>query len=121
MTGGNERGQVTPLLALVVVLAGALIVMVARLGENAADQARAQTAADAAALAGAIEGEAAADELATRNGAELVSFVADERGVVVTVVIRRAEARARAVTSRERETPAFARPRVTPGTLMPVP
>ncbi|MFP5327960.1 MAG: hypothetical protein ACLGHT_10830, partial [Acidimicrobiia bacterium] len=100
MAGAGERGQVAPIVALVVVLAGALLVMLGRLGANAADQAGAQTAADAAALAGAIEGEEGARELAERNGAEMVSFVAQDDGVVVTVVVRRAEARARAVVSR---------------------
>ena len=100
MADGRDRGQVTPLVALVVVLAGALIVMLGRLGQNATDQARAQTAADAAALAGAVEGEAAAEELARDNGADLLFFSAQGEGVVVSVGVGRAEARARAVVSR---------------------
>lgn len=100
MAGVEERGQVTPFVALVVVLVAALVVMLGRLGQNATDQARAQTAADAAALAGVVEGEDAAAELAESNGAELLLFVADGEGVVVRVALRRAEARARAVASR---------------------
>lgn len=96
----TERGQTLPLVVVVVVIAAGLVIGVARLGSNAVDQARAQTAADAAALAGAVEGETAARELAASNGATLVSFDERDDGVVVTVEVGRALGRARAVATR---------------------
>lgn len=103
MADWKQRGQVTPLLALVVAVGCVLVMMLMRLGQNATDQARAQTAADAAALAGAIEGEAAADELARANGADLIAFSAGPDDVVVTVAVGRAEGQARAVLRRRRD------------------
>jgi outer membrane lipoprotein SlyB len=61
------------------------------------DRARAQTAADAAALAGAVDGRAAAALLASANAAELVDFESDGSMVVVEVrTDRGTRARARA-------------------------
>lgn len=103
MADSKERGQVAPLLALVVAVGCVLVMMLMRLGENATDQAKAQTAADAAALGGAIEGEAAAEELARANGADLIAFTAGPDDVVVTVAVGRAEGQARAVVRRRRD------------------
>jgi hypothetical protein len=94
----RERGQALPLVAVVLVLAAVVLVVVGRLGGAAVDRARAQTAADAAALAGAAEGEGAAAEAARANGAALESFVA--RGDEVEVVARVRDARARATAAR---------------------
>lgn len=97
-TARGERGQVLPLvLVIVLVVAGGLLLL-ARLGARAAAQARAQVAADAAALAGAAEGRAAAEALAVANGAELESY--DEAGTRVRVVVRAGGARAAAVAER---------------------
>ena len=90
----EEGGQATPLLAVVVFVAGLVALGLARLGGEAVDHARATTAADAAALAGAAEGRAGATELAERNGAELVSF--RQLGADVIVVVRLGDASARA-------------------------
>ncbi len=60
------------------------------------DAAQAQTAADAAALAGAAEGESAAREVAGANGAELVAFVLEGLEVEVRARVGEAEAVARA-------------------------
>lgn len=80
----------------VVAVAAMLLVGLARLGAGAADGARAQNAADAAALAGAAEGEGAARELAIANGAELVRFEVVDGDVVVEVRLGDASATARA-------------------------
>jgi hypothetical protein len=92
----DERGSATPLLALVVVLAGGLCLVLGRLGGVANATAQAQTAADAAALAGAAEGEDAARALARSNGARVVRLDVDEGGVEVAVRIGEVAAVARA-------------------------
>jgi hypothetical protein len=96
-----ERGQVLPLVAAVLVLAGALTLVVARLSGAAVDRARARTAADAAALAGAAEGEVAARSVAAANGGDLVSYRPIGRSDV-EVVVRLARATATARARRER-------------------
>ena len=78
--------------ALTVVVLLALVPLARATGE----QARARTAADAAALAGAAEGEEAARELALRNGARLISWRADGRDVWVVVMVGNARAAAKA-------------------------
>ncbi|MEJ7585070.1 MAG: pilus assembly protein TadG-related protein [Acidimicrobiales bacterium] len=90
----RERGQATSLLAVVVLVAGLVALALARMGGDAVDRARAESAADAAALAGAAEGRVSASELADRNGAHLLSFT--ELGADVVVVVRVGDARARA-------------------------
>jgi outer membrane lipoprotein SlyB len=73
-----------------------LAVIVVQTGVILDDRAQARTAADAAALAGAVEGPDAARELARRNGAELVSYRREGPQVVVVVQVGRARADARA-------------------------
>ena len=90
----SERGQVLPIVAAVLVVAAAVALVIGQLGVAAVHRAQARTAADAAALAGAAEGESAARSVAAANGGELVSFVRD--GFVVEVVVRHGRARARA-------------------------
>ena len=92
----DDRGQLTPLVALLVVVAGAVSLGLGRLAGLAVDRARAQTAADAAALAGVTAGEPSARRLAEANGAELVQFGRLGGDVRVVVRLRSAEARARA-------------------------
>lgn len=89
----DERGSATPLLAVLVVAAGGLCLGIGHLGGLATMRAAAQTAADAAALAGVAEGEAAAAALAEVNGAELVGFDEGDDGEV-QVEVRLGEARA---------------------------
>lgn len=91
-----ERGQVTPLVAVVVLFVALVALGLARLGGGAVDAARARTAADAAALAGAAEGRAAAEELAAANGARLIGYQALGSDVMVTVEVGEAHVRARA-------------------------
>lgn len=84
---GRERGQVVPLVAALLVVAGVIALGLVRVARVAGDVAAAQTAADAAALAGVTGGEAAARAVATANGGVLVEYA--EHGDVVTVAVRR--------------------------------
>jgi hypothetical protein len=70
----DDRGQAVPLLVAAVGLAAVLVVGLAHMGRVVADRAQARTAADAAALAGAAEGEDAAREVASANGGELIRY-----------------------------------------------
>ena len=90
----DDRGQAMPWLLLVVLLAMTLVAFAARLGPVVDDAAQARTAADAAALAGAVEGEGSARALAAANGGVLVSFA--RTGSAVEVVVQVGEVRARA-------------------------
>lgn len=99
----GERGQALPLLVVVLLAAVAATLVVAQLGVAALHRARARTAADAAALAGAAEGEAAARALATANGAELVTFAV--LGSTVEVAVRHGPASATATAERATAAP----------------
>lgn len=84
MTG--ERGQVLPLLVLLMMLGLILLVVGVRLAPVLDDAARARTAADAAALAGVVEGRPAAAAIAAANDGVLVHY--ERVGASVTVVVR---------------------------------
>jgi len=99
-----------PLLAGLMAVAVVVLVAIGHFGQTAADAARARTAADAAALAGAAEGRDAAVRLASANGATLVAFVADQRAVLVTVRVGRASATARAALMADDHDPAASSP-----------
>ena len=77
-------------------LFGVMLIAVARFGGDLVDAARARTAADAAALAGATTDRDAAAAMASADGGSLVAYIDDGRTVLVTVVVgsRRASARA---------------------------
>ena len=98
----QERGQATIGALMWLGVAGLCIVGVLRVGAATQDSAMARTAADAAALAGAADGSAAAIEAARRNEAEIIELRRD--GWFVTVVVRvgnaTAEARAERVVRR---------------------
>ncbi|MDC0359291.1 hypothetical protein OAM92_01025 [Acidimicrobiales bacterium] len=85
-TGLIDGGQVLPLAALALMMALAAVLMLAQLAPLVDDAARAQTAADAAALAGAAEGRDAALVLAQANGGTLVDY--RREGSVVRVEVR---------------------------------
>ena len=85
-----------PLVALAVVIAGGGAVLLGRLGEAAVARAAARTAADAAALAGAAEGEDAARQVADANHATIVRFEVLGDDTRVTVRFGPAEAVGRA-------------------------
>ncbi|RMH76662.1 MAG: hypothetical protein D6683_09815 [Actinomyces sp.] len=88
-----------PLMALVVALAAGVLYVATLVGPHLDAAARARTAADAAALAGAVDGPAAAGRFARDNGAELVSFTRDGDRVRVEVRIGEARATAEAAAS----------------------
>lgn len=94
----REHGQTTPLVAVVVLVAGLMALGLARMGGHALDLERAATAADAAALAGVAEGKVGAADVASRNGARLVSFTDLGTDVMVVVQVGQARAAARART-----------------------
>ena len=101
----DERGNVTVLLAAVLVVAVLLCTAVARLAGAAREKAWAENAADAAALA-AADGMALGDSVgdacarasrtAAENEARLLSCANRDSGMQVTVQLDRARAQARA-------------------------
>ncbi len=93
---GFESGQATPLVAMAVLLVGVLLVGLGRMSIVAVAAARARTAADAAALAGARDGLPGARTLATDNGALLVDWERGPDWFEVTVRVGKRTARARA-------------------------
>lgn len=97
----QERGQVLPLVALLVVAMGGAAAFTVRLGGLASQRARASTAADAAALAGAAEGRAGAERLARANGGTVVAYREDGANTEVHVTFGRAGATARAAGGRQ--------------------
>jgi len=80
----------------VVALAIAVVLALVPLARAAADRAQAAMAADAAALAGAAEGEETAREVAASNGATLVTWRASGADVWVAVTVGKARAVAKA-------------------------
>jgi hypothetical protein len=103
----RDRGQATPLAAAMVAVVLAAMVGLVPAARALADRAYARTAADAAALAGAVEGEAAARALAQENGGELLVFRRSGTEVVVRVRVGGADAYARArATGARSEAPA---------------
>ena len=95
----HDSGQVLPVVAMGLVLVVGLVVLVATVGQVVDERARARTAADAAALAGAAGGSAAAEQVAVENGAVLEEYEAVGSDVLVRVRVGRARADARAATT----------------------
>ena len=105
MTAHRQRGNVSVLMVAAVVLSGSLCIVIARVGGVAADRARADTAADAAALAAADQlaldhgpraAMAVARQVAGENGATLDSCSCTGSAAFVVVHIGHIRARARA-------------------------
>ncbi|MCD9624440.1 pilus assembly protein TadG-related protein [Rhabdothermincola salaria] len=92
----GDRGQAVPVVAGALALVMVLGFGAVRLAGVVTDRARAHSAADAAALAGAVEGRAAADRLAAANGGRVMAFESYGDEVEVTVRVGDAEAVARA-------------------------
>lgn len=82
----GSGGQMLPFMALVLMLAVGLAAAAIRMAPLVDDAARARTAADAAALAGAAEGRPGAQRLAEANDGVLVEF--DRSGRLVAVRVR---------------------------------
>ena len=95
-SGWRERGGVTVIVAGALVMLGILAVGMSRIGIASVERSTAQAAADAAALAGAVDGPDAAERLAVENGAALDSFIVDGDDVEVRVSVGNAQATARA-------------------------
>lgn len=90
----DERGQVLPLVVVVMVLAGVVCLVLGRVGGAAVARAQAVTAADAAALAGAAAGREAAEQAAVANGGRLVVY--QQLGLDTRVAVELGGARATA-------------------------
>jgi hypothetical protein len=85
-----------PLAAAMLALAAVALLALAPVGHALRQRTEARTSADAAALAGAAEGEGAARRLAEANGAELAAFESAGDDVIVEVRLGDATAYARA-------------------------
>ena len=92
----SESGQALGLLLCAIAIIALLAVGVSRLGVRLAHRAMAQTAADAAALAGVESGIGAAQQLVSANGASVVSWSASDRVFTITVRVGTETATARA-------------------------
>lgn len=92
----RQRGAMLPMLAFLLVVVMVTTAVIVGLTERVLDRAQAQSAADAAALAGVMDGRAGADRLAAANRGTVVEFESADNWVRVVVVVdgRRAEARA---------------------------
>jgi hypothetical protein len=97
---GRDRGQAAVLvLVLATVLFISMSAALVAVGGRVIDRTRAQTAADAAALGAIIGGREAAETLARRHGATLVSFARGPDAGRITVVVRLGTATADAAAS----------------------
>lgn len=92
----RDCGQAISLVLALVVVAVVLAAASARFGARLADQRQAQLAADAAALAGVVDGRDAAEQLAIINGGVLIEYAASGEEVLVKVRVGNESARARA-------------------------
>jgi hypothetical protein len=92
----DDRGQATVLVVGALALVAVMVLGLAHAGRAVTDRAQARTAADAAALAGAADGEDAARSLASANGAELVAYLREGDEVIVKVSVDGAVAHGRA-------------------------
>lgn len=85
----DEQGQSAVLLLVTAaVMSVVLLAALVEFGATVHDRSRAQTGADAAALASLDGGRAAALEFATRHGATIVSWSRGPGANEVTVVVR---------------------------------
>ena len=98
-TRRRDEGQALPLMAGVLALVATVAVGLVALGNLVGERARAQTAADAAALAGAARGRPAAVAMARENHGDLEAFAA--QGAEVEVTVRGGEATATSRARRE--------------------
>lgn len=95
----RDDGQIVPMAVVALAIVMIIALVVVRLGGQVDRRARAQAAADAAALAGATEGEDVAGSVTEANGAVLESFVV--QGAEVEVVVRLEDQRATARAKRQ--------------------
>jgi hypothetical protein len=97
---GHDGGQIVPLASALVGLCCVALLSLVPVARTLDDRARARTAADAAALAGAADGEPTAREVAVANGADLLEIERNGDEVVVQVRVGEVEAYARARATR---------------------
>ncbi len=90
--GCGERGSAVPLAVGLIGLVLLLILALGELGQIAVTRAKAQAAADVAALAAVYEGRDGAADLARRNGGTLVGYDDSDGRVAVRVRVGRVEA-----------------------------
>ncbi len=96
----NDAGQSSVLVLVVAVALGvALMTALVDFGGIVQDRARAQTAADAAALASLVGGRAAATDYAMRHGAAVISWTPGPGDHEVTVTVRLGDSTATARAS----------------------
>jgi Flp pilus assembly protein TadG len=89
MMNRRDRGQASIMVMMVAtVLCASLAAATVGFGGHLIDRSRAQTAADAAALASLTGGGAAARSFAERHGGSLVAFIRGPGVGEVTVVVR---------------------------------
>lgn len=81
----SSRGAVLPLIALVIAACVIGVLLLAATLARVLEHSDCQHAADAAALAGVVEGQLGASELAAANHASIVTFDATDHGVEVVV------------------------------------
>jgi hypothetical protein len=99
-TSASDRGQAAvAVLLLATALSVAVSAALVDVGGRMIDRARAQTAADAAALAAVTGGRGDAVSLAEQHGATLVSFARGPGAGDVTVMVRLGSATARAAAT----------------------
>ena len=96
MRRSDERGQALPLVLVIMAAAMGAALLLGALGSRALAESRAQTAADAAALAAAAEGPEAAEALARVNGSAASDVDGTVGDATVTVRVGEADAVARA-------------------------
>lgn len=94
----DDQGQAIVAVVLAMTVTVLALLVIGRVGVGVRDRTRARAAADAVALAGAGDDRGAADDVAARNGARIVSYVEAGGDVEVSVEVDgvRATARARA-------------------------
>lgn len=94
MSSRSDRGQASLFAIVLLVFGGVLALLIVLTGEVVIDRAQAQTAADAAALVGVVDGRDAAGQYAKLNGATLVEFESNGQRVRVVVTLDRVRASA---------------------------
>jgi Flp pilus assembly protein TadG len=99
----HERGSIVVLTAGILAIVGVLMAGMVQLVVLLGQRTQAQNAADAAALAGVIEGRDAANDTTAANEATIIGYF--DRGAWVDVEVRVGRATARARALRHVETP----------------
>ncbi len=91
--GRGELGQAVPLMVVVLLVVTLVVVATVEVGQLLDEGARARTAADAAALAGASAGRGEAESVAAANGGSLLSYTESQavdgsQALLVTVAVQ---------------------------------